>query len=149
MTHENDPAAALRAVRNTQKRAAGRVRAPAYYHPAIGFIFFMQFAAIELGSGGTILTILSLMLLAVLVTQYRRRTGTWQNGFTAGGRRTRRLMWGGIAAIILALLVGTYLKLHLHIDGAMLAAGALSGIFATWLGYAWERSFLAEAGTEQ
>jgi hypothetical protein len=144
-----DPAAALEAVQEAQRAAAARVRAPAWYHPAVGAILAVLIASFDAPSGvrGGI-TAVAMCGLAICVTQYQKRTGTWSSGFTVGSGKARRLMIGGVVVIFLALLLGLWLKRG-GTEGAMLACGVAVGIFATWLGLAWQRVFLRDAGVAE
>jgi hypothetical protein len=143
---EEDPAAALALVRETQRAAAVRARAPAWYHPAVGGVLAVVVAAIE-SDRLNLLSALALCVLAVVVSQYQKQTGTRMNAFFAGGRRPRRILGLGTAAIVTAIGLGLWLKFGLGLNGAMIVTGAVVGLFATWLGFAWERAFLAEPGT--
>jgi hypothetical protein len=146
MTEEGkDAEAALALIRETQRAAAARAKAPAWYHPAVGAVLFTLVAALEV-PGAQPFSGLALIALAILVTQYRRQTGTWSNGYTTGSAGARRLLLLGTAAIFAAILFAVWLKFHRHVDGAMIAAGILVGLFSTWLGFAWERAFVRDAG---
>jgi hypothetical protein len=144
MEGEGDAAAALASIRETKRAAALRAKAPAWYHPAVGAVIAILVAAAEL-PWGEVLSGFALCLLAVLVVQYRKRTGTWLNGYTAGGPRPRLILLVGTAAIAAAILIAVWLKFHRDLDGAMIVAGIVTGLFATWLGFAWERAFVADA----
>ncbi|MDQ3139879.1 MAG: hypothetical protein M3Q15_04055 [Pseudomonadota bacterium] len=146
---EDDPAAALRMVQETQAKAAMRATAPVWYHPALGAIIATLVASMEAPrfSGGLIAV--SMCGLAILVTQYQKHTGVWPNGLTAGGPRTRRLMVFGLLAMMAVLFGGARLKFGYGLDGALIAAGILIGLFATWYGFAWERAFRRDAGVSQ
>ena len=145
--HEDgdDAAAALRMVRETQRKTAIRMKAPGYYHPALGCLIAVMIGSMESGKP-SILIGLSMLALAILVTQYQKKTGVWANGMTSGGRRSKLLMAVGLIAIFAILFVGQRLRFQHGIDGAMIGAGILAGLFATWLGHAWERAMLKDAG---
>ena len=147
--HDNgdDPAAALRLIQETQRKTAIRMKAPAYYHPALGCIMAMIIGSIETHDDNYLLPMASCALV-VLVHRYQKKTGVWANGLTTGGRRAKRLMAGGLIALVAILFAGMRLKFEYGIDGAMIGAGILGGLVATWLGYAWERAMLKDAGAE-
>ena len=145
MEEEQDPGAALALVRETRRAAAERVRAPAWYHPAVGAVIGIMIGSLE-SSRNTGLVAIALSILALLMVHYQKHTGTWVNGFTAGGPRSRRMMWGGMALIFGVTAVAAWLKFARGVDGVMIAAGIAVALFATWLGFAWERRFREEAG---
>ena len=141
---DTDPAAALRLVHETKRAAAIRAKAPAWYHPALGVVFLLIFAGLE-REDGALFTAFAMCLLAVAVSQHQAKTGTWQNGLTAGGTRTRWLMALMLAVILGSLALGMWLKYHQGVDGAMIGIGVVMAVFVTWSGYAWERAFLRDA----
>ena len=143
----DDAAAALRLIQETRRKTAIRMKAPAYYHPALGCIMGVIIASIEMHGDNYLLPI-ALCALVVLMHQYQKKTGVWTNGLTTGGRRSKRLMAGGLFALIAILFAGMLLNFHYGIDGAMIGAGILAALVATWLGYAWERAMLKDAGAE-
>jgi hypothetical protein len=140
----DDAAAALRLVQETQRKTAERMKAPAYYHPALGVIMAVIIASLEF-KGPNYLIGVAMCALALIVTLYQKKTGVWATSFS-GGPRAKRLMVAGLIALVALLFVGTRLKFRYDIDGAMIGAGVVGGLFATWLGYAWERAMLKDAG---
>lgn len=142
-----DAAAALRLIQETKRKTAIRMKAPAYYHPALGCVMAVIIGSTEM-HGDNYLIVLALCALGLLAYLYQRKTGVWANGLTTGGRRARRLMAGGLIALFAILFAGVRLNFHYGIDGAMIGAGILGGLVATWLGYAWERAMLKDAGAE-
>lgn len=143
---EDDPTAALRAVRETREKAAVRATAPLWYHPALGAIIAMLVASIEAPRITGAVVAVSMCGLAILITQYHKHTGVWLNGLTAGGPRTRRLMVFGLLVTLAGLIGGMRLKFGYGLNGALIVAGILLGLFATWYGLAWERAFRRDAG---
>ena len=147
--YKEDPAAALRSIQQTREKAAARAVAPGWYHPASGVIIAMLVASMEAPRfGGTIIAV-GMVGLAILVTQYHRHTGVSLNGLTAGGPRARRLMAFGLVVMLAALFGGARLKFGYGLDGALIVAGIFLGLFATWLGFAWERAFRRDIGDSQ
>lgn len=150
MTHtDEDPAAALEMVQLTRARTAGLVRAPVWYHPALGAIIAAIVASMEMReiSGGIIAA--GVAGMALLAREYQKRTGMWPNGLTAGGLRTRRLMMVALVVMVGLAIGGVRLKHGYGVDGALIVAGILIGLFATWYGFAWERAFRRDAGVER
>ena len=143
----DDAAASLRLIQETRRKTAIRMKAPAYYHPALGCLIAVMMGSMESGKP-SILVGLSMLALAILVSLYQKKTGTWANGLTTGGRRSKLVMTAGLIAIFAILFIGTRLKFEYGIDGAMIGAGIVGGLFATWLGYAWERAMLKDAGAD-
>lgn len=144
-SEETDPAAALALVRETRKAAAERVRAPLWYHGSVGAVEGVLVASVGFRHGA-IVTALAMCALAVLISQYQKQTGISLNGLTAGGPRSRRLLWLGLVLILGVMIGGVYLTLERDMGWVMLPAGVAVALFATWLGRAWERTFLEEAG---
>jgi len=143
-----DAVKALSMVQETQRKVAERAKAPAYYHPALGFVFFLLCGSFEIERGTTLVTV-SMCLLTVLIVQYKEHTGMWLNALNTGGRKPRRLMWIGLAVIIGCLFGGLAIKSAYDVHGIMWGTGIVTGIFVTWLGFAWERAFLADAGARK
>jgi hypothetical protein len=132
-------------VRETQRAAAVRARAPVWYHPLGGAVLAVVTGAIE-SPRLSLLSAMAVCVLAVAVSYYQKRTGVWINAYTAGGSRPRWIVGLGTAAIVAAIALGIWLKFKLGLDGAMICTGAVVGLFATWLGFVWERAFLADPG---
>jgi hypothetical protein len=140
-----DAVNALSMVRDAQRKIAERAKAPSYYHPALGVVFLMLCGSFEIERGTPLITI-AMCLLTILIVRYKEHTGMWLNGLTAGGRRSKGLMWMGSAVIIIGLFGGLALRSIYELHGIMWAVGIVIGIFVTWLGFAWERAFLEDAG---
>jgi hypothetical protein len=74
--------------------------------------------------------------IALLVAGYRRRTGTWVNGFH-GGPSTKPLVRGAMAVAGVLLVVGLVAELGFGIRYVMVAIGVVLGVGAAVLSRRW------------
>ena len=138
-----DPAAALRLVRETRQAAAARTRAPAWYFPVMGALIGVQIGSIASPKPG--LSAVALCAIVVATLQYRKATGIWMNSLAAGSGRSRALMAGGSAVILMSVFLVLWLK-RLELDAAIVGVGVATGLFTIGWGKLWERVFVEDEG---
>ena len=112
METQNDGAAreALSAIDAARTQAADRLITPWWYHPILGLLTAGYFVTITLG--GLVGTLIALPVFIVgvvlLVSNYKKRTGVWISGFSAG----RASRWAFGLACVLVAAVLTVFVLH-------------------------------------
>jgi hypothetical protein len=79
--------------------AADRLVTPVWYHPILGILAAGYMIAITLGGTVTLLIAVAVFLVAVptLVSAYKRQTGVWIWGFSAG----RASVWSVLMGMLL------------------------------------------------
>lgn len=95
----SDARAALSVIDAARAMAADRLFTPWWYHPILGFLAAGYFPAVTLG--GVVGTVIAVPIfiggLVVLVGSYKKRTGVWISGFTAG----RASWWAFVLVIVI------------------------------------------------
>lgn len=107
-TQSNDAAReALAAIDAARAQAADRLITPRWYHPILGLLTAGYFVAITLGGLVGILIALPVFVggVVLLVSNYKKRTGVWISGFSAG----RASRWAfGLAAVLVAVVLAAF-----------------------------------------
>lgn len=95
----NDP---LQDVVAARAAAADRLVTPWWYHPALGLMLAVYVVGLSLG--GVVLDLVLLLLflggVLLLVRAYRRMTGVWVDGMSAGPARRWALAMGAVIFVV-------------------------------------------------
>ncbi|MFB9164617.1 hypothetical protein [Arthrobacter psychrochitiniphilus] len=77
---------ALTAIASARSNAAERLTTPWWYHPVLGLLAAMFVVTITIGGTVAIIavTVVYFLGLGVLMGAYKKKTGMWINGLTAG-----------------------------------------------------------------
>jgi putative Mn2+ efflux pump MntP len=141
---ENDAAAQLAAIADARSAVADRLITPWWYHPALG----LALAAYVIGlSYGNTLTRIGVVLLflgfcAILAHVYRRMTGVWVSGLSAG----RASRWATALGTLLAVIVGAGMLIGTFTDARrpVWALAALGFIATVVLGRRFDAALRAQ-----
>jgi len=137
MTHEQDAAEALAAMRRARVRANTIRRLPFAYHFAFGAMMAGFVAAVNLPTWALGFAMAGLIGFGVLLYQWQRRaTGRWVNGYRAG--RTLPLTFLAVAVLVGLLLTSNphgapNLNLFTPLQGVLLAFGVGTGFDWLWV----------------
>ena len=143
--HRDRAAADLAALQADRTALADRLRQPGWYDPALGVLVAGFFSTYSFGYPWVTLVALPVFMagIALLVTGYRRHTGTWVNGFH-GGPATKPVIraWGAACLAVLALgLLGEFV---VDVRYAMVVAGVVLGVVAALLSHRWTTVYQRE-----
>ena len=77
---------ALTAIASARSNAAERLTTPWWYHPVLGLLAAMFVVTITIGGTVAIIavTVVYFLGIGILMGAYRKKTGMWINGLTAG-----------------------------------------------------------------
>lgn len=95
-------------VGDARRSAADRLTTPWWYHPVLGLLLAAYVMAFSSWNRVVISITVPLVFVGIgaLVYAYRRRTGVWISGFSAGRASRWAYAVGGLAAICMVAAVG-------------------------------------------
>ena len=115
----------LAAIEKARWKAADRLVTPWWYHPVLGLLTSAYLVAIILGNQITRFIALAIFLLGVaaLVGAYRKLTGVWISGFSAG----KASQWAySLVGLLILCGVGAFLLHDAGLDWPTWVAAALA-----------------------
>jgi hypothetical protein len=140
VTKNEDALRMLAEIKAANTGMAERLKAPTWYHPALGLltgglaavqaapVIWMYVYYVVFGLG-----------LVVLVRSYMRKTGMWVSGYRAG--RTR-IVAVSLAVITGALMVNSaWLFRSKHLTWVPLVTAVVLAVIVTIAGFVWEAAF--------
>ena len=139
----NEALASLDAVRDADRRMAGRMRWPFYRHAMVGISEGLLVAGI--GIPGTIGMVAIGVGFALMAAQFygdKRRDGMFVSGYK--GRRTRRLVLCLVVLLLAAAGASLALRWDEGINPLVLGLGAVLAVILTLASMWWERLYRAE-----
>ena len=106
----DDIARSFAAINAGRAAAADRLVTPVWYHPILGVMAAGYLVALTLGGTVTLIIAVVLLLIGIpaLVSAYRKLTGVWIWGFSAG----KASVWTTVMAIALAVSAGGMYYFH-------------------------------------
>ncbi|GAB5350202.1 hypothetical protein [Alteriqipengyuania sp. 357] len=135
--------ASLDAVRNADRRMAGRMRWPFYRHAMFGVSEALIVMGIGIpGSTGIAFIAAGLALLVVQFYGDKRRDGMFVSGYK--GTNTRRLTLSLVLLLMMAVGASLILRWDHGTNPLVVGLGALVAIVCTFASLWWERLYRAE-----
>jgi hypothetical protein len=131
-------AADLAALDGDRAALADRVRQPWWYDPALGVLVAGLYSSYSFAYPWVTLGVLPVFFVGIglLVAGYRRRTGSWVNGFH-GGPSTKPLVRGSLVVAGVLLVVGLVAEFGFEVRYAMVAIGVVLGVGAALVSRRW------------
>ncbi|AZS23301.1 MULTISPECIES: hypothetical protein [unclassified Caulobacter] len=143
MTRDEDALRMLAELEAANADLTKRVRAPAWYHPALGLLMG-GLCAVQAAPVPGMLAYYAVFIagLVLLVRAYIKRTGLWVSGYRAG--RTRWVAVG-LATITTGLMLLSAWLFHTRKETlAPFVFAGLIAVIVTIGGFVWEAAFRAD-----
>lgn len=136
---------ALDQIAAANREMADRVKAPGWYNWTLS-LGLGGLAAVQEGPLALIFgyEIAFLVVVAILVSAYKRKTGVWIPGYRSG--RTRWVAFGGAATFAVVFMGGVFLYREMNLRGACIAAGVIIAALARLQCHLWQKAYRRDLG---
>ncbi|SDO88323.1 hypothetical protein SAMN05660199_02761 [Klenkia soli] len=131
-------AADLAALQTDRTALADRLRQPGWYDPALGVLVAGFYSSYSFAYPWVTLGALPVFFVGIglLIAAYRRRTGSWVNGFHGGPSTKPLVRWSLVVAGVL-LVAGLVAEFGFGVRYAMVAIGVVLGVGAAVASRRW------------
>lgn len=142
-TRTPTPAEALDLVAGTRADLADRLVTPWWYHPALGLLVGALVASFARDSNSVTMVAFGVYLVGIgsLMRAYRRKTGLWVNGLSAG-RASRWGVWMGVVTGV--VMVAAVILANVGVPIAPVIGGALMVPLVVWFGHRFDEELRAD-----